>query len=227
MGGKTRRIFGTEVLAGSQRGYDFSPDPGGFSPHTNRFVFNFILVIFINLNSHFVSKGLTDQVDDVGAVAASALIPIASKLVDLVPDSVPVVVSQLWDLLQDQDELAAACNSFMGLLASILSLPQTPQLQQLVAVQPLSGVVPRLWPFLTHSTSSVRKATLQTLSTLTRVPADGKCLMWSAQLLQDAMRHVYQRVLVEPQSDVRMVAEQVRQLETCNTMGGIVFYFIL
>lgn len=108
----------------------------------------------------------------------------------------------------------------MGLLAAILSLPQTPQLQQLVAVQPLSGVVPRLWPFLTHSTSSVRKATLQTLSTLTRVPADGKCLMWSAQLLQDAMRHVYQRVLVEPQADVRMVAEQVRQFSN-------LFYFIL
>lgn len=168
------------------------------------------------LNSNFVFKGLSDPVDDVGAVAASALIPIASKLVDLVPDSVPVVVSQLWDLLRDQDELAAACNSFMGLLAAILSLPQTPQLQRLVAVQPLSGVVPRLWPFLTHSASSVRRATLQTLSTLTRAPADGGRLMWSAQLLQDAMRHVYQRVLVEPQADVRMVAEQVRQLERCH-----------
>lgn len=31
----------------------------------------------------------------------------------------------------------------------------------------MSDVVPRLWPFLCHSTSSVRRATLQTLRTLT------------------------------------------------------------
>lgn len=69
-----------------------------------------------------ILAGLSDPVDDVGAVAASALIPVSADLVKLLPDQIPLVVSKLWDLLADQDELAAACNSFMGLLASVLSL---------------------------------------------------------------------------------------------------------
>ncbi|KAI4456700.1 tata-binding protein-associated factor [Holotrichia oblita] len=149
-----------------------------------------------------IMKGLSDPVDDVGAVAASALIPIVEKLVKLVPRSIELVVTKLWDLLADQDELASACNSFMGLLAAILSLPEA---KALLPPQPLSEVVPKLWPFLSHSTSSVRKATLQTLGTLT----DGNTLQWEAQLLQDALRHVYQRVLVEPLCEVRRLAELV------------------
>jgi TATA-binding protein-associated factor len=154
----------------------------------------------------YILQGLSDNVDDVAAVAASALIPVTAKLVQLVPEFVPLVVIKLWDLLAEQDELAAACNSFMGLLAAILNLPEA---QQLLPAQPLNDVVPRLWPFLSHSASSVRKATLQTLGTLTERPSDGSSIRWEAQLLQDAMRHVYQRVLVEPQTDVRGVAEKV------------------
>ncbi|XP_050515682.1 TATA-binding protein-associated factor 172 isoform X1 [Diabrotica virgifera virgifera] len=154
----------------------------------------------------FILLGLSDPVDDVSAVAASALIPVAEKLTDLVPERIPEVVTKLWDLLSEQDELAAACNSFMGLLAAVLNLPK---MQALLPAQPLNEVVPRLWPFLSHGTSSVRKATLQTLSTLTEKPKSGTAILWDAQLLQDALRHIYQRVLVEPNPDVRLVAEKV------------------
>lgn len=108
----------------------------------------------------FILQGLSDSVDDVSAVAASSLIPVAEKLTKLVPQSVPLVIEKLWELLAEQDELAAACNSFMGLLAAILNLPNA---QTLLPPQPLNDVVPRLWPFLSHGTSCVRKATLQTL----------------------------------------------------------------
>ena len=84
-----------------------------------------------------ILNGLSDPVDDVGAVAASSLIPIAEKLIDLVPEYIPAIVTKLWDLLADQDELAAACNSFMGILAAILSLPKT---HALLPPQPLSEV---------------------------------------------------------------------------------------
>lgn len=72
-----------------------------------------------------ILTGLSDPVDDVGSVAAASLIPVASTLVIKLPNEVPVIVKQLWDLLADQDELAAACNSFMGLLAAILSTSST------------------------------------------------------------------------------------------------------
>lgn len=85
----------------------------------------------------YILKGLSDTVDDVGAVAASALIPVVSKLVQLVPDYITIIVTKLWDLLAEQDELAAACNSFMGLLAAILNLPEA---QCLLPVQPVNDV---------------------------------------------------------------------------------------
>lgn len=68
---------------------------------------------------------LSDDVDDVSAVAAASLIPVAQEIVSETPDQVANIISKLWDLLLDQDDLAAACNNFMGLLAALLSLPDT------------------------------------------------------------------------------------------------------
>lgn len=110
-------------------------------------------------------------------------------------------------------------------------------------------LIPRLWPFLSHSTSSVRKSTLQTLRTLTQcntvestngsnetatndnkmvlseqsandlnkiVNVDAKNLSlnfgvkgWPAALLQESLRHIYQRVLVEHVSEIQSIAEEV------------------
>ncbi|XP_049802115.1 TATA-binding protein-associated factor 172 [Schistocerca nitens] len=154
-----------------------------------------------------VLGGLSDPVDDVGAVAASALIPVANNIVEQLPHQVETIVNRLWDLLLEQDELAAACNSFMGLLAALLSLPET---HKHLRPQPLQNVVPRLWPFLSHSTSSVRRATLQTLRTLTSVSLHcDNGLQWTSGLLQDALRHIFQRVLVEPVAEIQDLAEQV------------------
>lgn len=83
---------------------------------------------FLPITINNILAGLFDAVDDVGAVAASTLIPISSSLPKLLSvDQVSSIVKMLWDLLLDQDELASACNSFMGLLAAILSLPNASQ----------------------------------------------------------------------------------------------------
>lgn len=127
-------------------------------------------------------------------------------------------------------------------------------------MEPMSILVPRLWPFLSHTTSSVRKSTLQTLKTLTQCnpiasvepgvaaataaePSNGNdtnqtteatttsanindlggvinvnatklslnfgVKEWPANLLQDALRHIYQRVLVEHLPDIQNLAEEV------------------
>ncbi|XP_076279832.1 histone acetyltransferase 1 [Lasioglossum baleicum] len=158
-------------------------------------------------------KGLSDPVDDVGAAAASALIPVASALPRLLePSELEAIVTRLWELLREQDDLAAACNSFMGLLAAILSLPTA---RGYLTPQPLSQVLPRLWPFLSHSSSSVRKATLQTLETLTGddgAQTTDKKELWGEAgglVLQDALRHVFQRVLIEHITAIQDVAERV------------------
>ncbi|XP_049869451.1 TATA-binding protein-associated factor 172 isoform X2 [Pectinophora gossypiella] len=110
-------------------------------------------------------NGLGDTAEDVSAVAAGALAPAAAALAQARPAALPHVVARLWQLLHEQDELAAPANSYMALLASLMALPQAAKLLHPID---LTDVLPRLWPYLDHSTSSVRKATLQTLRTLTR-----------------------------------------------------------
>lgn len=170
-----------------------------------------------------VLNGLLDPVDDVSSVSASVLIPIASHLPKLLSHKqVSDIVKMLWDLLLDQDELAAACNSFMGLLAGILSLPNA---SHWIVMEQIENLIPRLWPFLSHPTSSVRRSTLQTLKKLTDetdnptrplTPAEENSMhlnfgvrYWSSGLVQEALRHIYQRVLVEHVEDIQSLVEDV------------------
>lgn len=205
-----------------------------------------LLQTFLPITINDILMGLFDSVDDVGAVAASTLTPIASWLPKLLSaEQVSSIVKMLWDLLLDQDELTSACNSFMGLLSAILSLNNA---SNWIQMEPMSVLIPRLWPFLSHTTSSVRRSTLQTLKTLTKnttpmVDVDvakpeknGNSVKlevnslevvvkttsanlslnfgvkdWPSDLLQEALRHVYQRVLVEHIIDIQLIVEEVWQ----------------
>lgn len=64
-----------------------------------------------------------DPVDDVSAVAASALLPIVDYLIKCDANWVSDVISILWQMLAVQDDLTASCNNFMNLLAELFSLP--------------------------------------------------------------------------------------------------------
>ncbi|XP_025098082.1 TATA-binding protein-associated factor 172-like isoform X2 [Pomacea canaliculata] len=151
--------------------------------------------------------GLQDPDDDVRAVAAASLIPVSQQLACIMPDMVPVVVASLWETLLDLDDLTASTNSIMMLLARLLSQPASQSL--ICLTQSLTGLVPRLWPFLRHNISTVRRATLQTMLTLlTQNPSQGKS-EWIAPILQDTLRHVYQRSLLEPQPELLQLVEQV------------------
>lgn len=87
-----------------------------------------LVTTFLPTTINNILSGLFDPIDDVGSVAASTLIPIAEKLPKLLStEHVSNIVKMLWDLLLEQDELTSACNSFMGLLAAILSLPNASQ----------------------------------------------------------------------------------------------------
>lgn len=101
-------------------------------------------------------RGLQDDVDDVSAVAAAALVPLADPLVNLLPlNEIGTLLKTLWDSLLDLDELTASTSSILILLSSLMARSETvPCLQNL----PLVELVPRLWPFLSHSSSKVSSA---------------------------------------------------------------------
>ncbi|CAB3368489.1 Hypothetical predicted protein [Cloeon dipterum] len=160
------------------------------------------------LSLPYMLKGLDDPVEDVGAVAAASLIPAARELADRFPDQLGATVERLWNLLSEQDELAAASNSYMGLLAALINQKAASNLH---STEVLAHRLPQLWPFLSHSSSAVRKSTLQTLSTLAETivslgvpPEPG-----APSLLQNALRHIFQRVLLETNPDIQALSEVV------------------
>ena len=72
-----------------------------------------------------VMKGLGDFDDDVRAVSAATLIPIASEFITLRPEAVDGLVDVVWDCLTHlKDDLSASTGSVMDLLAKLCSFPQ-------------------------------------------------------------------------------------------------------
>ena len=62
--------------------------------------------------------------DDVASVAASTFTPVTKIIVHHLPQNVHSLLSKLWDLLLEQDELTAACTSFMELLSKLIQFTQ-------------------------------------------------------------------------------------------------------
>ncbi|XP_068240504.1 TATA-binding protein-associated factor 172 [Palaemon carinicauda] len=120
-----------------------------------------------NLMTHaypHIFKGLQDEMDDVVAVAASCLVPVADSVVQLLEKEVVAkLISTLWDSLLDIDDLTSSTNSILLLLSKLLAHPALRD----SGVKHLTELVPRLWPFLYHTSSSVRGSALKTLDTLT------------------------------------------------------------
>ncbi|XP_034079596.1 TATA-binding protein-associated factor 172 isoform X1 [Gymnodraco acuticeps] len=152
-----------------------------------------------------ITEGLQDLDDDVRAVAASALIPVVEGLVQQLPNEVPFIVNTLWDALLDLDDLTSSTNSIMTLLSLLLTYPRV---RQCSMQQSLTILVPRVWPFLRHTISSVRRAALETLFTLLS-KADESCAMWINPILQDMLRHMFQSCILESNEEILELIQKV------------------
>ncbi|XP_044880863.1 TATA-binding protein-associated factor 172 isoform X3 [Mauremys mutica] len=145
-----------------------------------------------------IIEGLQDLDDDVRAVAAASLVPVVESLVHLQSQKVPFILNTLWDALLELDDLTASTNSIMILLSSLLTYPQV---QKCSIQQSLTILVPRVWPFLHHTISSVRKAALETLFTLLSTQ-DQSSSAWLTPILQDMLRHIFQFCILESSQDI-------------------------
>lgn len=71
----------------------------------------------------------------------------------------------------------------------------------------VAKIIPYLWTFLYYNTTSVRKSALQTICCITNSKL---CInRWNETLLQSTMRHIFQRVLLEPSNEIRSLADEV------------------
>ncbi|KAG5831429.1 hypothetical protein ANANG_G00303630 [Anguilla anguilla] len=151
-----------------------------------------------------ITEGLQDLDDDVRAVAAAALIPVVEGLVELQPAQVPFIVNTLWDALLELDDLTASTNSIMTLLSSLLTYPQV---RQCSIQQSLTVLVPRVWPFLRHTISSVRRAVLLLLDPL-HPPVQIRPV-WLTPILQDMLRHIFQSCILESNQGILDLIQKV------------------
>lgn len=153
-----------------------------------------------------VFSGLKDSVDDVSAVAAAALVPVKNELMSLIPEKVPLVIAFLWEALLDLDDLSSSTGDLLMLLSSLLTFKGQEMQHNLYDDKELVRLIPRLWPFLSHSLSSVRKSVLDSLLILCDKSSDD----WlTPSLLSEALRLLYQRSLVENLNSVLEMLHKV------------------
>lgn len=145
-----------------------------------------------------VMKGLADYDDDVRAVSAATLTPIAKEFVTLRPAALDNLINIVWDCLSDlRDDLSASTGFVMDLLATLCSFPEILIAMQNIAAKDqdhsFTNLVPRLYPFLRHTITSVRSAVLRALQTFLQI-AGGETRGWVNGRI---LRLVYQNLLVE------------------------------
>ncbi|CEN59995.1 Putative TBP associated factor [Aspergillus calidoustus] len=157
-----------------------------------------------------VMQGLGNYDDDVRAVSAATLVPIAEEFVNSRQSTLGTLMNIVWDCLSNlQDDLSASTGSVMDLLAKLCTFqPVLNAMKENAAVDSESSfgnLVPRLYPFLRHTITSVRSAVLRALTTFLQLEGDGT----NDWVNGKALRLIFQNLLVERNEGVLKLSLQV------------------
>lgn len=168
-----------------------------------------------------VMKGLSDYDDDVRAVSAATLVPIAEEFITTRSTTLGFLIDIVWDCLSNlQDDLSASTGSVMDLLAKLCTFREVLDAMKLNAARNAESsfekLVPRLYPFLRHTITSVRSAALRALITFLQLEGEGTNDWVDGKTL----RLVFQNLLVERNEGVLKLSLQVwsellKALESC------------
>jgi TATA-binding protein-associated factor len=157
-----------------------------------------------------VIKGLGDFDDDVRAISAATLIPVAKEFVEMRPKALQGLMNQIWACLTNlQDDLTASTGSIMDLLAKLCSFPQVLDAMQANAQidpsQSFHELVPRLFPFLRHTITPVRGAVLRALITFLSIQGSGT----DNWIDNKALQLIFQNILLERDEAVLRLSMQL------------------
>ncbi|KAI5465705.1 SNF2 family DNA-dependent ATPase domain-containing protein [Mariannaea sp. PMI_226] len=149
-----------------------------------------------------VMKGLGDIDDDVRSVSAATLIPMAKEFVAMRPTQLEGLVNIIWESLSNLgDDLSASTGRIMDLLATLCSFPEVLEAMKTSAAQDeersFTLLVPRLYPFLRHTITSVRVAVLKALLTFANLSEETSQGWLTGRIL----RLIFQNILVERDKD--------------------------
>lgn len=165
-----------------------------------------LLDVVVNMVLH----GLKESDDDVQSVAALTLTPIAHEFVKAKKDVIHSLLNVIWDCLTNlRDDLSASIGSVMDLLSKLCTHKEVIEIMQLEASentsQSFESLVPRLFPFLRHSITNVRKAVLRTIFEFLSIN-DKSTKNW---INEKALRLLFQNLLLEQNLEVLNLSKQV------------------
>ncbi|KAH7908585.1 hypothetical protein BJ138DRAFT_1157339 [Hygrophoropsis aurantiaca] len=163
--------------------------------------------------------GLGDRDDDVRAVAATCLLPVAGHLVDRLPESLDRVLTVLWNCLRDmKDDLSSSVGAVMDLLGKLVTYSKVIDILAEATISlPLTELAPTLFPFFRHTIPNVRLAVVKTLLSFMTVPSLPRD--W---IVTPFLRLLFQNLIVEERSDIREVTLMAWQsaLEVASSVPG-------
>ena len=157
-----------------------------------------------------VLHGLNENDDDVQAVAALTLTPIASQFVSTKKHLIQTLLQVIWSCLTNlHDDLSASIGSVMDLLAKLCSHEEVIGIIQKNAHEnqenSFENLVPKLFMFLRHSITKVRRAVLTTILEFLNIE-DPTTKTW---INSRALRLIYQNLLVEQNADILRLSSEV------------------
>ncbi|KAF1834434.1 hypothetical protein BDW02DRAFT_569092 [Decorospora gaudefroyi] len=157
-----------------------------------------------------VISGLSNEDDDVRAISAATLIPVAKEFVEMRPKALEGLMNVVWSCLSSlQDDLSASTGFIMDLLAKLCGFPQVLEAMQANArqdpTQSFHELVPRLFPFLRHTITSVRAAVLRALITFLDIQGEGS----DGWIDSKALQLVFQNILLERNEGVLRLSLQL------------------
>ena len=157
-----------------------------------------------------VMKGLGDNDDDVRSVSAATLVPVAQEVVSTRPSALNGLINIVWECLSNlSDDLSASTGSVMDLLAKLCSFPEVLNAMKKNAAEDshhsFTELVPRLYPFLRHTITSVRSAVLRALLTFLEIEGGGM----KGWVNGKALRLIFQNLIVERNDSVLRLSFQV------------------
>jgi TATA-binding protein-associated factor len=157
-----------------------------------------------------VINGLNNLDDDVRAISAATLIPVTKEFVEMRPKALEGLMSVVWSCLGSlQDDLSASTGFIMDLLAKLCGFPQVLEAMQANArqdpTQSFHELVPRLFPFLRHTITSVRAAVLRALITFLNIQSEGS----DGWIDSKALQLLFQNILLERNDGVLKLSLQL------------------
>ncbi|KAI0480485.1 SNF2 family domain-containing protein [Xylariaceae sp. FL0804] len=156
-----------------------------------------------------VMTGLGDSDDDVRAVSAATLIPMTQEFVQLRPGALNGLINIVWESLSSLgDDLSASTGKIMDLLANLCGFPEVLAAMKASAEhdkeKSFTLLVPRLYPFLRHTITSVRLAVLKALMTFINLEVESQ-----GWLDGRILRLIFQNILVERDQETLSMSAQL------------------